>query len=234
MTLSRTTAGLLLLASLGSQAAVVGQTAAPNTFTANGNSLLAATLTAPQTGDLYIALEYQLGAGVLDGNDFLALWLDNSTAGDHTNRPNIGLKAQEGSPGARDWMVRGSGTAGSFAADQAGIGGATTTLWAHLYKSAVGGHYDRFDLWVNPVGTWTEVLASTPEARSTLSAGVGSLSMFGFRAANLDANDRFTVASATIYNSVPVSNVPEPSAWALAAMGLTGLALTRRRPTRPA
>lgn len=190
-------------------AAVVGQIGAPITFTTNGDNLHTASFSSAQTGSLYIAMTVSLDAGVLNANDFLSVWFDNVTTGAHTNRPNIGLKSNEGTPGARDWMVRGSGTSGSYAPDQASVG-TTTTLWAHLFKSSLAGNYDRFDLWVNPNGDWSDVLATAPEARSTLDSGLSSISGFGFRAANLDSGDRFTVQSLTISNAVPVSVVPEP------------------------
>jgi len=210
------------------QAAVVGQIAAPITFTGNGGNQSTASFSAVQTGDLYIAMTIHLEAGALGSNDFLSLWLDNVATGDHTTRPNMGLKSNLGSPGGRDWMVRGSGTSGSYAPDQATIG-STTTLWAHLYKSS-NANYDRFDLWVNPVGTWTDVLATTAEATSTLDSGLSSISGFGFRTANLSGADRYTVQALVISNSVPVSAVPEPGTvgLALAGLGLLG-ALTRRR-----
>ncbi len=221
---------LAALAAPAAQAAIVGQTSAPISISANGDNLSAASFSAAQAGDLYIAITVTLDAGTLNGNDFLALWLDNpgNSNNAHTNRPNLGLKTNEGNPGALDWMVRGSGTGGTYAPDQATIG-SSTTLWAHLYKSHAAGNYNRFDLWANPNGTWADVLATSPEARSTADSGVSSLSQFGLRAANLDAGDRFTVQSLSISNTVPVSSVPEPGSLALAAAGLALLGGLRAR-----
>lgn len=221
---------LSALAAPATQAAIVGQTGTPVSISTNGDNLAAASFSAVQTGDLYIAITFTLDAGTLNGNDFLALWLDNAGNSNsaHTNRPNLGLKTNEGNPGALDWMVRGSGTGGSFAPDQAAIG-SSTTLWAHLYKSSAAGNYNRFDLWTNPTGIWADVLATTPEARSTLDSGVASLSRFGLRAANLDTGDRFTLQSLSISNTVPVSSVPEPGSLALAAAGLALLGGLRAR-----
>jgi hypothetical protein len=220
---------LSALAAPAVHAAVVGQIAAPITFTTNANNLATASFSTAQTGDLYIAMTISLDAGALGSNDFLALWLDNIATGDHTNRPNIGLKSNLGTPNSRDWMVRGSGTGGSFAPDQAVIGG-TTTLWAHLYKAS-SADYNRYDLWVNPTGSWTDVLATTPEAQSTLNSGLSSISGYGFRTATLAGGDRFTVQSLTISNTVPVSAVPEPGSVSLvlAGLGLLGAVVRRRR-----
>ena len=136
---------LSTLAAPAVHAAVVGQIAAPITFTGNGDNQSTASFSAVQTGDLYIAMTIRLEAGDLGANNFLALWLDNVTTGIHTDRPNIGLKSNEGSPGARDWMVRGSTTGGSYAPDQASIG-STATLWAHLYKASSGSNYNRVSI----------------------------------------------------------------------------------------
>jgi hypothetical protein len=220
---------LSALAAPAVHAAVVGQIAAPITFTTNAGNHAATSFSTAQTGDLYIAMTISLDAGTLGSNDFLALWLDNVATGDHTNRPNIGLKSNLGSPNQRDWMVRGSGTNGSFAPDQALVG-STTTLWAHLYKVS-NANYNRYDLWVNPTGSWTDVLTTAPEAQSTLDSGLGSFSRYGFRTANLSGQDRFTVQSLTISNTVPVSAVPEPGSigLVLAGLGLLGAVARRRR-----
>jgi hypothetical protein len=140
---------LSALAAPAVHAAVVGQIAAPITFTTNAGNHAATSFSTAQTGDLYIAMTISLDAGTLGSNDFLALWLDNVATGDHTNRPNIGLKSNLGSPNQRDWMVRGSGTNGSFAPDQALVG-STTTLWAHLYKVS-NANYNRAIHTVNDV-----------------------------------------------------------------------------------
>lgn len=218
---------LAALAAPAAHAAVVAQTAAPITFTGNADNQATGLFSAAQTGDLYIAMTVRLEAGDLGPNNFLALWFDNVASGAHTNRPNVGLKSNEGSPGGLDWMVRGSGTAGSFSPDQAHIGD-TTTLWAHLYKAG-NANYNRYDLWVNPTGSWTDVLATSPEARSTLNSGLSSISGFGFRTANLSGSDRFTVQSMVISNTVPVSAVPEPGSISLALAGLGVVAAMARR-----
>lgn len=216
-------------------ATVVGQVAGPLTVSSNASNIATSTLATPLTGDVYIELTISLDAGNLDSSDFFALWLDTGTGGSHTASPNLGLKVNGGTGGA-DWMVRTTGTAGSYAQSLQATVGTTTTLYAHLSKSTIGGTYDTFELWADPVGSWSTVLANTPDAVSTLDSGLVSLTSFGFRAANLDAGDSVTVQALSISDAIPPSAVPEPSAAVLALLGVTAIAgtLTRKRTGSPA
>jgi len=214
------------LLSLGGQAAVVGQLAG-TTITANGSNQGLGTLSAPQNGDLYISLDIRFLAGAIDSNDFVALWLDNgATSGDHTGRPNIGLKPNGGSAGA-DYFVRTTGTGGAFDAPppQATVG-TTVSLFGHLYKTTGSSVYNRFDLWINgSLADLPALLASPVNASySGSSTGLSSISNFGIRAANLDAGDSVRVSNVVIRNSVP-----EPASFGLVGLAAAAAALASRR-----
>ena len=184
-----------------------------------------------QSGDLYIQLSLTPLAGTtISANDFAVLWLDKTAIGDHTAVPNVGLKADVQSTG--DYMVRGNSSnnyIGAFTTDQAAAG-TTVTLWAHLYKSSGSSTYNTFDLWTNPTATtWSAVLATTAEAKSTLNSGLTAISSAGFRAATLSSNDAIQVSNAAIYNSIPAVPEPETYAMLLAGLGLMGTIARRTK-----
>lgn len=214
------------LLSMASSAAVVGQLGSA-TISANGNNLSLGTLSAAQSGDLYISLDINFLAGVINDNDFVALWLDNgSTSSDHTTRPNIGLKPNSAAGGA-DYFVRTSGTGGAFDTPppQAAVGN-TVSLFGHLYKTGGSSVYNRFDLWLNgDLGDLPGLLATTPNATfSGPSSGLTSISNFGIRAANLDSGDQVQVSNVLIRNSVP-----EPASFGLVGLAAAAAALASRR-----
>jgi len=216
---------LLASASAMSSAAIVGQLASA-TVLANGSNQFTGSLSAPQTGDLYLSFDIAFLTGTIHDNDFVALWLDNgATSGDHTTRPNIGLKPNLG-PGGADYFVRTTGTGGAFAASPQAAVGQSVSLFGHLYKTGGSAVYNRYDLWVGAdLSDLPALLASTPHATySGASSGLGSIANFGVRAANLDAGDAVRIDGLVIRNSVP-----EPSALALALLGLAGAAAARRR-----
>ena len=201
------------------------------TFTTNNSNQLVQNFAA-QSSDLYIQLSLTPKAGAISENDFTVLWLDNTTTGDHTGVANIGLKADiVGAAG--DYMVRGNSTQnfmGAYTTDQAAIG-KTVNLYAHLYKSAGSLTYDRFDLWSNPVtSSWNALLATAPEATSTLNTDLSSISTVGFRTATLASGDQVTVNSAAVFNAIPA--VPEPESYAMFLAGLGLMAGIARRRTR--
>ena len=60
-------------------------------FSGNQDNAAYRLLGSTFSGDqLYVDFFVQIDSGMLTGNDFLSLWLDTSTAGAHTNRPNLG------------------------------------------------------------------------------------------------------------------------------------------------
>lgn len=218
------------MASVASSAAIVGQMASA-TFTANGDNQFRGTLTSPQTRDLYISFDINFLAGSITSNDFVALWLDNgSISGSHTTVPNMGLKANQGAPSnTADYFVRTTGTGGNFDLPPPNATlNQSVSLFAHLWKSAAGGNYNRMSLWIDEdLSNLQAVLATTPDAQASANSGVSTISNFGFRAANLSAGDRVEINNLVIRDSA----VPEPASAALVLVALLGVAAARRRRT---
>ncbi len=184
------------------------------------------TLATPQTGDLFV--RFDLGfTGTVSTNDFAALWFDNITTGQHTNRPNFGLKANSGAAGS-DYFARTSGVSGVFDTSPSVqvSNGSTVNLFAHLYKTGTSLTYNELDLWIGSSLSSVALLNTTADVIATGSTGLSSVSFLGFRNANL-TGDKVTISNFSFTNSVP-----EPGSWALMALALMGLtAVTYRRKT---
>ena len=163
-------------------------------------------------------------------NDFLAVWLDNKTNGDHTAVPNLGIKADQGGTGTLDFMSRFA--IGREAYSSIATPGATYLIVGQLLKS-VGGtanRYDRFRLWVNPSASE----ANSWDAQAIINAGsISSFNRVGFRTAYLSPGESALIDDLRIGTSFAdvVNSVPEPSAYLLFGSGLALLAGARlRRP----
>jgi len=194
--------------------------------TGNNNNAAYRQLASPFVGDsLFVSFLVQVGAGSLTANDFVALWLDTVTTGDHTSRPNIGIKS-DGS-GANDVFVRTNGTGGSFVSPS-NIGstiGVTHQIVGRLSRSAPG-NYTSFDVWLDPL--FGDL--SSPDAMFAGSAGISAVSYVGFRSANLDSGDSLLIDDLRLATEwQDVVSVPEPSTVALLGLGLLGVGLFRRR-----
>lgn len=218
----------LALASSISAAAIVGQMSSA-TITGNGGNQFLGSLTSAQSQDLYISFDINFSAGSITANDFVSLWLDNgATSGDHTGVPNMGLKANQGAPSnTADYFVRTTGTGGNFDVPPPNATlGQSVSLFAHLWKTAPGGSYNRFALWVDgDLSDLPALLATTPNATATGNSGVSTISNFGFRGATLGSGDVIEISNLVIRNSP----VPEPASAALVLLALGGLAASRRR-----
>ncbi|MDP2057985.1 MAG: PEP-CTERM sorting domain-containing protein, partial [Thiobacillus sp.] len=118
-------------------------------FTGNNNNAAYRQFAPPFSGNqLFVDFYIQVDSGTLANNDFLALWLDTAAAGDHTARPNIGIKS-DGS-GLNDVFARTNGTGGSFVPNS-NIG-STNDVTHHIVGllTKSGGNYNKFEVWLDP------------------------------------------------------------------------------------
>jgi hypothetical protein len=199
-------------------------------FAGNDNNAAYRQLASPFAGlELFVDFLVQVDAGTLTANDFLALWLDTVTTGDHTNRPNTGIKA-DGS-GTDDVFVRTNGTGGSFVPNS-NIGstpGVTHHIVGRLSNdpTAFGNNYDRFDVWLDPI--FGDL--GSPGATFSGNAGIAQITQIGFRTSGLDVGDVVLLDDLQLSTTWSEAlRIPEPTPLALMGVGLwVGLGRVRRR-----
>ena len=204
-------------------------------FTDNSNNAAYRQLGSAFTGNvLFVDFLIQLDAGVLNNNDFLALWLEDFTgtpsiSDNHTAQPNIGIKANGGDSGntTNDVFVRTNGTNGNMLPNSNITTGVTHHIVGRLSRSAPG-NYTKYEAWLNPVvGNF-----GTPGAIFNGNAGISQITQVGFRTANLDSGDIVLIDNlrlSTTWNEA--LRIPEPASHALLGVGLIGLGFLRRRKT---
>ena len=226
--------------------------------TGNSDNLAYRTLSASQSGDVWISYlaRWQSGSeGGYNSNKFLAFWFDNNvaTGNNHTTVPNIGLKTNYGAsvPGGgdyEDFVVRLKDAAG---ADWAGdvkppeLSGGHFVV-GHLYKTGTSTTYNAFEMWVDP--SW--VAPGPGDIGSLYSPGyvyaidntdsttLSSFNMVGIRSANLSGDviliDELRLGSTmndVLFGGDPPDLAPEPLTMAGLGLGLVGLVryVLRRR-----
>jgi len=199
-------------------------------ITGNNNNMAYRSLASAYSGsEVFVSMQMQLSSGTLNSNDFAALWFDTAASGAHNNRPQIGIKGDIS--GSNDIFARTNGGSGSFAAGSSISAGQSFTVLGRLWKSTGTGNYDRLSLWFNPVANDL----ATPDAVFSGSAGLSSISMLGFRSANLDSGDTVLVDALRVGTTwADAMPVPEPAPLTLASCGLFVVLIARRLACRHA
>lgn len=194
----------------------------------NNSNAAVRTLASTFNGDsLFVSFLLQADRGtVIDRNDFMGVWVDLGVSNGGSNRPNLGVKGnQDSAAGTNDLFVRTTSTNGSFAADSDLDVLETWLVVGHLYRTGAG-NYTNFDLWVNPTGA--DLL--TPDASFTGNAGVAAIDRIGVRLANLDSGDRLLIDNLRLSTTFEEATaVPEPGVLGLLGLGLSAMAMLRRR-----
>lgn len=192
-------------------------------FSGNDNGASAyRTLAASISGSVLVDFTVRI-SGELQRNDFLGLWFDNGANGDHTNRPNVGLKGNRDQASGTDDVFGRLGSGASqitYAAGHDLLADTDYRVVALLSKNG-GSTYNQLDLWLDPVGDNLFDFGSSFSVSGD--SGLSSFDTIGFRTANLAGGPSIFV------DNLSVRELPEPGSLALAGLALLGLGLRTRR-----
>jgi hypothetical protein len=169
------------------------------------------------SGDVLVDFLIQVN-GAPKGNTFVGLWFGN------IDGPSLGLKTDCGALAGctNDLFARTTGQAGPFLPNSNVVSGQSYHLFAHLYKSKVGGYYDRVDAWVNPTAEEMRTL-SNADLHASGASRISGFDTIGFRTVNL-------VSGVTVrVDALNIGTVPEPGTLGLMGLAAVGLGVLRRR-----
>lgn len=175
-----------------------------------------ATISSVNANDIYVRLLIKQ-VTPSTATDFIYLWASNTAGANHNKDNNVGV--------FNDGLA--AKVYGVTTATSALSNSDTNLLVAKFSK--VDGAYRSVDFWLNPAfGDST-----TPDANTTSSVGITSVSNLGFAFNNMTAaaDYRFdSIVIGTTWADVVPAAVPEPSAYAaVAGLGVLGLVIVRRR-----
>lgn len=176
----------------------------------------------PQTNTVYFSFLFQTTATV--GDDFLQFSLNDDA--DQFNSASAMMATSYQS------RISGNSTTTTASSSTSPVVGMPMLLVGKVSKTNGSTTYNRIDLFVNP-STLSESLASVI---STSESFATTLSNFTIRTARIESGDTYLFDAlrvgttwGDVVSPINYAAVPEPSSFALAAIGAAGLAWRRRR-----